>query len=109
MPDLSDSNLQLLIGSILLPALGFLFRALFKDRADKAASNFSLGVQLAYSVVNEIAMRTDNKIDDKAALALKVLRDFLVAGGGKLDAAGEAKARILFQAMHGQELAAKGR
>lgn len=103
---MTETTIQLLVGSVVLPLLGLLFRSVFKDRADKAASNFSLGVQLAYQIVNEISLRTENTIDDKAALAIKYLRDFLAADGQKLTPADESKALLIFQAMHGAELKA---
>lgn len=87
------------LGSVIL----FLLGQWFKSSKDKAESNFTLGVKLAYNIVSEISLRTPNTVDDKVALGLKYLRDFLDTNNQKLSAADEEKAKLLFQAMHGEE------
>jgi hypothetical protein len=94
--------------SILGAAVLFILRQVFKDRADKAETNFQTGVRLAYNIVNEISALTPNTVDDKVALGLKYLNDYVNAGGGKVSVADEARAKLLFKAMHGEEKAANG-
>lgn len=91
------TGIGVLIGSILL----FFFRAIFKDRAEAKEKLFKTGVEVAYNIVNDIAARTDNKIDDKVALGLKALKDFMSLNGQAVSPVDEEKAKLLFQAMHG--------
>lgn len=63
-------------------------------------------IPIAYHVVNEIAQRTTNKIDDKVALGLGVLKEYLRTEGVKdseITEAQLAKARFIFDALHAQE------
>lgn len=101
--DILDGNLMTVV-SVAGAALLFLLRLIFKDRAGQAETNFQLGVNIAYQIVNEVATRTENKIDDKVAVALGYLRDFLSTKGQSLTPADEQRAKLLFQAMHGQEI-----
>lgn len=62
------------------------------------------GIDLAYGAVNEMARKTPNAVDDKAAAALKVLADYLRASGQAPPTAGEeVAARIAFDAKHAAE------
>lgn len=96
-----------ILGTVVGTALLFLFRAIWKDQAERKEAMFKLGVEIAYSIVNEIAKRTQTKVDDKVALGLDALRQYLATQGQKLTPADEDRARLTFQAMHGQELASK--
>lgn len=98
MPEVSVE----VIGAIAAGVIGFLFRLIFKDRAEAREKIFRVGVEIAYGVVSDIAKRTSNKIDDKAALGLKVLRDFYATHNLKPSLADEERARLLFSAMHGE-------
>lgn len=70
------------------------------DRARLIAS----GVDLVYGAVNELARRTATQIDDKAALALKKLAEYLAAqGADPLTTKEVAQARLTFDARHGTE------
>lgn len=90
-------GIGVIVGSVLL----FFFRAIFKDRAEAKERLFKTAVEVAYNVVNDIASRTDNKVDDKVALGLKALKDFMALNGQPVSPVDEEKAKLLFQAMHG--------
>ena len=88
-----------LVASLLASVVVAVCTYAFSNRASKAESNFLLGVQIAYSAVNEIAKRTPNLADDKAALGLKLLAEHLAR---RISPAEEEKARKLFAALHGE-------
>jgi hypothetical protein len=102
--DSAVSVIASIIGGLVL----FLVRTVWKEKADLKAKLFDIGVRVAYQVVNEVASRTENKIDDKIALGLKYLADYLSAHGLELTTQDETKAKLLFQAMHAQERAGFG-
>ena len=106
---LLSPDVLVILGPIVIGLIGMVLRAVFKEQAAAKEQAFSVGVEIAYAVVTEIAKRTENTIDDKAALALGVLRDWLKASGQTLTPVDEARAKLLFQAMHGRELTALGR
>ena len=87
--------------SVVVPALVWLFR---RSKLAAYEAMFKMGVELAYKVVNDAAARSENKIDDKAALALKVLRDYLSSQGQALKANDEVRAKLLWSAMHSEDL-----
>lgn len=59
---------------------------------------------MAYGVVNEVARRSANTIDDKAALGLRYVLDLLTTNGQKPLTPGEtATVKALFDANHGNE------
>ena len=99
---LSDTTITML-GSVLALVAGAVVRAIFKDKQDKANALFQTAVDVAYNVVNDIAKRTDSKIDDKVALGLQVLRDFYALHNKDVSDLDIEKAKMLFQAMHGAE------
>lgn len=102
----SDENIKMIL-SLLSLVVPIIMTWLFKDKRDKAERNLTLGIELAYNIVNEISMRTGNKVDDKVAMGLDYLRQYLGTSGQTLKPADEEKAKLLFQAMHGAEKAAK--
>ena len=89
------------LAGILGTALMFLLRQIFKDRAEAKADLFRFGVDLAFNVVNDIAKRTPNQVDDKIALGLDVLRKFLATHDVDLKPIDEERAKMLFSAMNG--------
>lgn len=98
------------IGALLTFVVGLIGR----DRLRKWKVNkiVTVGVPIAYHVVNEIARRTPNKIDDKIAEGLRVLKEYLKTEGVKDSEVTEehlAKARLLFDALHAQEKEARER
>jgi hypothetical protein len=62
------------------------------------------GIKLVYGAVAELARKTPNEVDDKAALALKKLGELLAAQGSAPLTAGETlKAKLSFDALHVSE------
>ncbi len=98
---LKPASLSVLIpilGSALLGLLGWLF----KSKQDRANTVFAAGVSVAYNIVNDVSKFTPNTVDDKAALALGYLNSWMSAHGQKLGPADEEKAKLVWQAMHGE-------
>jgi hypothetical protein len=58
---------------------------------------FQKAVDTAYCVVHQVSRKTENKIDDKVAEALKVVKDVL---GRELTHEEKSKARSLLRAKH---------
>lgn len=98
----SPIALPILAGA-LASLVAYVFRKLFKERADKAESDFVWALGVAYNVVNEVARVTPTKIDDKLALGLGFLKEALSHKGQTLNLADEERAKLLFKAMHGRE------
>ena len=95
-----DPTLSLIAGIIGLAAT-FAFRMWLKS--SKYEAIFRAGVPIAFNIVNDIAKRTDNQIDDKVALGLSLLNDWLnVNGQPAMKAPDEEKAKLLFKALHGE-------
>ncbi len=88
-----------LVGPAVLAIIGWLFKAK-KDRADTI---FRTGVGIAFNVVNDVSKMTPNTIDDKAALALGYLDQFLGTYNQKMSPADEERAKLMFKALHGSE------
>lgn len=97
----TDENIMSMV-TVAFGALMFFARLLWRDRISKYESTFSKGVEVAYFLVENLSKHTETKIDDKAAVALKALRDFMGTEGMPLKQADEEKAKLLFQAMHGK-------
>lgn len=106
---LTSPEVLAILGPIVLGAIGWVLRTVFKEQAAAKEQLFSVGVEIAYSIVTEIAKRTENTIDDKAATAIGILREWMHANDQKLSPVDEVKAKLLFQAMHGKELVQLGR
>lgn len=66
-----------------------------KDKEHK--QTFKHAVDTAYMVVHQISRKTENKIDDKVAEALKVVKDVL---GRELTHEEKGKARSMLRAKH---------
>lgn len=88
------------VGLLMLAFLAIRKWNLKGDRARMIAG----GIDLAYGAVNEMARKTANTIDDKAAVALKKLAEYVAAQGGEpLTAKEVSQARLTFDAKHGNE------
>lgn len=106
---LSSPEVLGLLTVVVLPLVLKVLRGIWKEKSDAREQMLGLGIEIAYACVTEVAKRTDNKIDDKVAMALGFLKDWLSANGEEIKPVDEAKARLLFQAMHAKELKDLGR
>lgn len=87
---------------MILTGIGFLLQK-YKVTQDRR-NLIGTGVELAYGAVNEMARKSPNKIDDKAAEALKKISELLKAENHPpLTAAEEIKVRMAFDAKHALE------
>ena len=102
-------ELLAVLGPVVAAVVGMVLRSIWKDQAARKAQLLEFGIEIAYACVSEVAKRTQTKIDDKIALGLDYLRKWLSANGQELQPVDEAKAKLLFQAMHDKELRALGR
>lgn len=104
MPEIIDAVFKLLV-VLMLAGAGWLL-AKWKWTGDRVKL-LAAGVEIAYGAVNELAAKTDNKVDDKAAEALKQLALFLEGYGQKPPTLAESNAaKVQFNAMHAEERAA---
>ena len=87
--------------AIIISALMFLVKLILGEKFTRNQKLFEMGVDVAYNIVNDLAKRTPNEVDDKVALGLKALSDWFKAHGQTLSAAQSEKAKLLFQAMNG--------
>lgn len=94
---LLSPEVLMVVGPILLGALALLLKRWIPG----ADAMLKVGVQVAAAVVKAIAAATPNKVDDKVALALELLRDHYAKQGVELKPVDEAKAAALFREMHG--------
>ena len=108
LPPLPPEVLAIL-GPIVAGLVAMVLRSIFKEQAAQKEQLLSLGIEIAYACVAEVAKRTENKVDDKIALGLGYLKSWLNANGQELKPVDEVKAKLLFQAMHAKELANLGR
>lgn len=97
---LSEEALKLL-GGLLAALVAFVIRKWLKGSVKEKI--LMAGIEVAYLMVSELAKRTETKVDDKVALALQYLREWLGTHGEELKPVDEAKAKMLFTAMHGKE------
>lgn len=89
--------------TVALLMLAFLALRKWRISAERARL-ISAAVDLVYGAVNEMARRTENRIDDKAALAIKKLAEYLASqGADPLTSEEVAQARLTFTAKHGTE------
>lgn len=96
-----------IIATIVGTALLFLIKQFFKEKSETKEEIFRVGVRVGYNIVNEISKTTDTTIDDKAALGLKYLSEFLDKKGIQLSPVRAEEAKLLFKAMHGEEKTAQ--
>ncbi len=90
--------LQLVIPVIAL-GLGLLVRAVFKNVESEKALKAT--VAFLYPLVDALSKGTPNTVDDKIALALKLLNDYYNQNGKTLSPDAVAKAEELFRQMAG--------
>lgn len=79
--------------------LGYLLSALFKGPT--AEKFLAMAVGVVYPLVDKLSQGTPNTVDDKIALALKVLNDYYNGHGKELSPVDTEKAKALFAAMSG--------
>ncbi|GEL75524.1 hypothetical protein [Myxococcus virescens] len=85
---------------------GWLARRVWKDKAEARLRAFAQGVEHVYFAVESFALKTTNTIDDKLALALKLLNEQMARHGYKLTAQESEDAKLRFEALHGAGKAA---
>ncbi len=103
---LSDPEVITLAVSALVGGGIALYRSWKKDKAETHLRWLGQATSIAYYSVNDIALRTANKIDDKVAKALGYFRDELARRGYVPTAKEEEDATARWKAMHGAELTA---
>ena len=90
--------------SIVVPlvalGLGALLRGLFKGV--DAEKFLAAGIAIIYPLVDQVSKGTQNTIDDKVALALKLLNEYYKASGKTLPSASTAKAEEIFKQLAGK-------
>lgn len=96
--ELLTNNLGEILATALIGLVTFLFSRFKSLEAYKAT--FADGVKFAYTATSEVARRTATKVDDKVAVALGKLSDFL---GRPLTPEETAKAKVAFDALHYEE------
>lgn len=96
---LTPENIGTLLGVVLFTALGLFVKAQKKAAIDKIIDT---AIPIAFNVVNEIARRTPNTIDDKVAAGLKVLADYVATHNLELKPEHEARAKMVFSALHAE-------
>jgi hypothetical protein len=79
--------------------LGAIFKNVLMERKRRI---FETGVKVAFFAVNEIARHTPNKIDDKVAIALKYLSEFMGSHNVPLKAADVDRAKLMFNALNAE-------
>lgn len=109
MDSLFSEEVLKMLAPIFATVLSALLGLFIRNAAKKAVAEkiIDAAIPVAYQVVNEIARRTENKIDDKIALGLKVLAEFASTKGVQVTEAQKTRAALVFQALHAQEKAQK--
>lgn len=100
---LENKEAMMGLAGLVAALIGALARVIFKDRAEMAEKIFKTGVEVAYNAVNDKAKMSESKVDDKVAAGLGYLNEYYRLNGKKLGPVDEAKAKLLFSAMHGAE------
>lgn len=98
---IGGTSSQWAIWLISLAGTAFLTFTAWGQWVRKNKDDFKEIVTRAYNIVESIAATTPNPIDDKMALALKHVSDFLAADGKTATAESLAKAKLMLEAMHG--------
>lgn len=106
MPALLKSVLELVLSDTGITAIATVLATalVLIVRVRKAKQTIAQVASFAYDAVNAIKDATPTKIDDKAAIALKIIRDEL---NRDLSATEAAVAQATFDARHTQENMAK--
>lgn len=90
--------------ALLAVLVGFLVKQFLKNQKEDRRALVLGGINLAYNIVNDISKTTKNTIDDKAALGLMKLNEYLSTEKARpLSADEAAKAKLAFSALHGAE------
>ena len=98
---LTTENVATFLSVILFTALGLFLKAAKKEAVDRV---LDAAIPIAYRVVDEISRRTSNKVDDKVALGLKVLSDYVRTHDITLKPEHEARAKLVFSALHAESV-----
>ena len=83
--------------------IGLFLRLYFKDKSAQAEDALRSGAVIAYHMVNNVSALTPNKVDDKIALALKMLNEYMATKGQTLTEERSEQAKMIWNAMHGAE------
>ena len=87
--------------AVAVGAVMFLVKMVLGENYAKNEALFAMGVEVAYNIVNDVAKRTPNEVDDKVAMGLKALRDYFATHNKVLSPAQVDRAKLLFQSMNG--------
>lgn len=101
---LTPETVGTFVGVVLFTALGLFLKSQKRAAVDKI---IDMAIPVAYKVVDEIARRTPNKIDDKVALGLKVLAEYAATHDIELKPEHEARAKMVFSALHAESKVAE--
>lgn len=100
--DLFDSDFVKMLATGLGAGIVFALRLWLKDRAAIAEKVLSVGIKVAFQVVNDRAKLTPGQVDDKVAEGLKVLSEYLASHGVTMTESMVARAKLEFSALHGE-------
>ncbi|MCP3065720.1 hypothetical protein LXT21_43825 [Myxococcus sp. K38C18041901] len=103
---LTNPDVLVLVASLVVGGGVALVRAIWKDKAEERLRSVGYVINLAYYAVNDMALRTANKVDDKVAEALRIFREQLALKGYVPTDREVAQAKAAWTAMHGAELTA---
>jgi hypothetical protein len=79
----------------------YLLNKVRSERARRVADQLvDAAVAIAFNVVEDRAKQTPGKLDDKTAIGLQVLRDYLRTKGVELTDEQAERAKLLFESMH---------
>ncbi|NVJ03094.1 hypothetical protein HV824_33980 [Myxococcus sp. AM009] len=101
----SPDALSVIFSGVVLGG-AWLARRLWKDKAEARLRAFAQGVEHAYFAVESFAAKTANTVDDKLALALKLLNEQMARHGYALTVQEAEDAKLRIEAMHGASKAA---
>ncbi|NTX09046.1 hypothetical protein [Myxococcus sp. CA040A] len=104
---LTSPDVLVLVGGLIVGGGIALARIIWKDKAEERLRSIGNAINIAYYTINDLALRTENKVDDKVAEALRVFREHLAAKGYVPTSPEEAQAKATWTAMHGAELTAE--
>jgi|GEM_PF-5145598 len=104
---LTNPDVLVLVAGFAVAGVIALARTIWKDKAEERLRTFGNAVNIAYYTINDLALRTENKVDDKVAEALRVFREHLATKGYVPTSSEEAQAKAAWTAMHGAELTAE--
>ena len=88
---------EVVVGLFVTILIPFAVRWILANTSAKQQEVIRAGAEAAYLVVEQVSRHTTTKVDDKLALALKVMRDELKVVRSKKD---EARAAVALKAVH---------